>query len=259
MKRLISSVSLVLALLLSSGLCSTASAQRAYRHVPSHHYSHHSRTDNILRGLDAVETAAQYAMIGSMLAKIDDYTGIRVGYNSATLRVSDFDAVKDPIHGVNLGIVFGWYLGHSCVAIEPGFYYSMKGGKLREYMTTGHHSGYDAYDTKLTMHSFEIPLNFKAHLHVAPGTWLQPFAGPFISFGFAGTATFDGEKYDTFDDGVLEDFDAGLRFGSGLQLGRIYFEAAYDLGLLNLCDRYTFDHSEALRSRTWSFSIGYNF
>lgn len=250
-------IRLTLMLLLMAGFGASAVAQ--YRHSGHYHTSYRpSRTHRILETLDAVEHVADYAMMGAMLSRIDDYTGIRIGYNSASLHASGFDDTPaDDIPAFNLGIVFGWYLGHSNFSLEPGVFYSMKGGHLNEYLTAG---GRDFSSTKYTMHSFEVPLVVKAHLPLGPGASLQPFAGAFMSFGFAGTTTANnGEKYDTFDDRILEDFDAGFRLGSGLSVGNLYFEAAYDLGLLNLCEPYSFDRREALRSRTWSFNIGLNF
>lgn len=261
MKKIFMRTALIL-MLLSICFGQEAMAQRHHYSRPARSYHHHSTTGNVLRGLEAAETVYEYAMLGTFLNHIDDYTGLRLGYNSASLRASGFDdATTDPISGLNLGIVFGWYLGHSPLSIEPGLYYSMKGGKLREHeLAVGGSHHYDIYDTKFTMHSFELPVVIKAHLPLAPATLLQPFAGAFMSFGFAGTTTYsDGEKYDTFDDGILEDFDAGLRFGAGLAVDHFYLEAAYDLGLINLCDSYVWGSHPQLRSNTWSFSIGFNF
>lgn len=257
MKKIISHLTLML--LLMAATCSTAMAQRYHR--PYSYRSHSSSYGRAMRGLHAVETAADYVMLGSMLNGIDDYTGLRLGFNSASLRASGFDdATTDNIPAVNLGIVFGWYLGRqSALSIEPGFFYSMKGGKLSEHIgQSGSHGSFST--TKFTTHSFELPVVLKAHLPIAPAVNIEPFAGAFMAFGFGGTTTLpDGEKYDTYDDRYLEDFDAGFRLGVGLSAGNAYFEAAYDLGLVNLCDRYEFDRHEALRSSTWSFNIGINF
>ena len=253
MKKIFSPMAL--AILFLASLAAPAVAQHYRPH--SHHYYHRSNYSRAMRGLDAIETAADYALLGTMLSKIDDYSGLRFGYNSASLKCSDA-ASTDNIPAFNAGIVFGWYLGRSPFSIEPGLFYAMKGGKVYESNGLDRLVGRDM--TKYTMHSFETPVVLKAHLPMAPHVSLQPFAGAFMSFGFAGTTTYsDGDKYDTFDDNVLDDFDAGFRFGSGLAIGNAYFEAAYDLGLVNLCNTYTFGYNPSLRSRTWSFNIGFNF
>lgn len=246
----------VFMLLLAACCCTSAMAQRHIR--PHSHHSHYSRSNSFLDGLEAVETIADYAILGTMLHGLDDYTGIRFGLNSASLRTSGFEATEDNITGCNLGFVFGWYLGHSPIVFEPGIYYSMKGGKIREYAEVGSHD-FTLLDTKITTHQFEIPLVFKCVIPVAPQVTLEPLAGPFLSFGFAGTTTDNYQKVDTYDDGVLEDFDAGLRLGAGLALGHLYLETAYDLGLVNLCHNYAWDRHDALRSRTWTFNVGFNF
>lgn len=255
MKKLLSRFAALL--LLAIVVCPSAMGQYRYR-PHSHHY--HSRSGRVLRALDAAETVADYAILGTMLHNISDYTGFRIGYNSASLRASGFDGdiSTEAIPALNLGFVFGWDLGHTGLMLEPGFYYSMKGGKLNGY--SGHNL---RIEEKYTMHSFEIPLVLKYDVFLSPHAALQPFAGAFMSFGFAGTTTFDTPtieaEYDTFDDHILEDLDAGLRFGIGLSVDNLYLEAAYDLGLTDLCDSYEFSRREDLRSSTWSFSIGVNF
>lgn len=242
---------LILTLLIAFGMNDTALAQQS--HGNPRGSSHYSRTGNVLRGLETVERMAEYAMLGNRLSKLDDYTGIRLGYNSASLRAAGFiDAYSESIPGANVGIVFGWFLGKSPVSIEPGVFYSMKGGKLCERALNS--------DTKYTMHSFEVPVVFKLNQPISSQAMLQPFVGGFMSFGFAGTTTVPGEnKYDTFDNGVFEDLDAGLRFGLGITAKPLYFEVAYDLGLLNLCDRGWFADVASMKTRTWSFDIGFNF
>lgn len=234
-------------LLLALIVCPSAMAQ--YRHRP--HSYHYSRSGRVLRSLDAVETVADYAILGSFLNGIDDYTGFRIGYNAASLRADGFDnnSTTEAISGLNLGFVFGWYLGHTPLAIEPGIFYSMKGGKML--------SG--KVEDKYTMHSFELPVVFKYNIYVGPNVAIQPFAGGFLSFAFAGTTSFDGDEFDTLDDHILEDTDAGLRFGIGLSADRLYLEAAYDLGLVDLCHPYEFNRREDLRSNTLSVSVGVNF
>lgn len=252
MKKIITRLTLLL--LLAAVICPEVSAQRYY------HPGYHSRTGRVMRGLGAVETAYDYAMMGRYLNGISDYTGVRIGYNSASLRASGFDYTVDAesVPGLDVGIVFGWYLGRSPMSIEPGLFYAKKGGKLQELIPVGSLVNVSAQQS-YSMHTFELPLVFKYHAPIAPNASLQPFAGAFMAFGFAGTYKDGRSEYDIYDDRVLEDFDAGLRFGVGLSAGHVYLEAAYDLGLCDLCDGSTFPRKNDIRSRTWSFNIGYNF
>lgn len=264
MKKTITRLVLLCALL---GMCfsGTVMAQRYHsRPVPRHSY----RGDGFLRALDGAERVGRAALFGAFLHGLDDYTGIRVGYNAASLRTdmghNNFNS--DFTSGVNVGFVFGWHLGRSPLIIEPGIYYSMKGGKLSGKFNDG-----TRYTNDISMHSVEIPVVLKAQLPLSPDNYvnLQPFFGGFLSFGFAGTTKYDDqlygrEKYDTYGDNLFCTTDAGLRMGAGLLVGNVYVEMAYDLGLVNLpnsgYDLMGFDdYSDTMRSNTLSFSVGFNF
>ncbi len=236
---------------------------------PRRHHRSNYRSDGFSRGMRDVHTVASTAMLGYSIAQLDDYTGIRLGYNAASLRASDFgeDVSSDFQSGVSIGVVFGWYLGKTPVIIEPGLYYSYKGGKL-----DGFEHQYD-YRTRLksNMHMFEIPLVFKyeVQFHNA-GVCLHPFFGGFLSFGIGGKTKAveggQGDSWDTFSDGEgqLGRTDAGLRMGCGLGVDHFFLELAYDCGLVNLAsDRYNYfgfdSFDSAIRSNTLSFSLGFNF
>ena len=261
MKKTITRLVLLCALL-GLSFSGTVMAQRYHsRPVPRHSY----RGDGFLRALDGAERVGRAALFGAFLHGLDDYTGIRVGYNAASLRTdlkySNVNSEFAP--GVNVGFVFGWHLGHSPMIIEPGIYYSMKGGKLKGRFNDGAY-----YNTDISMHSVEIPLVLKAQLPLSPDNYinLQPFFGGFLSFGFAGTTKYDrvNYKYDTYEDDLFCTTDAGLRMGVGLNVGQAYLEFAYDLGLVNLPNSgYGLmkfdDYSDSMRSNTLSFSVGFNF
>lgn len=274
MKKIITRM-VLLCTLLGLSFSNVAMAQRYHsRPVPRHHY----HGDGFLRALDGAERVGRVALFGAFLHGLDDYTGIRVGYNAASLRtdlkLSDVNSEFNP--GVNIGVVFGWHLGHSPMIIEPGIYYSMKGGELKGRFTDGAY-----YNTDISMHSVEIPLVLKAQLPLSPDNYvnLQPFFGGFLSFGFAGTTKYEenfdridshgypiynSEKYETYGDDLFCTTDAGLRMGVGLNVGQAYLEFAYDLGLVNLPNsRYGLmdfdDYSDSMRSNTLSFSVGFNF
>ena len=237
---------------------------------PGHrHHRQGYRSDGFSRGIHDVHAVANTAMLGYSIASLDDYTGIRVGYNAASLRASDFsdDISSDFQSGACIGVVFGWYLGKTPVIIEPGLYYSFKGGKL-----DGYERDWDMRTRlKTNMHMFEIPLVFKYEVqyHNA-GVCLHPFFGGFLSFGIGGkTKALEGgysDSWDTFSDGEgqLGRTDAGLRMGCGLGVDHFFLEFAYDCGLVNLAsDQYNYfgysNYDSAVRSNTISFSLGFNF
>lgn len=221
----------------------------------------------LVGGLRAVESVAGAAMLGSSIHSLDDYTGIRFGYNAASLRA---DLPSDPdcefISGLNVGIVFGWYLGSSHFIFEPGLMYSMKGGQLSNYAL-----GYKE-KVKTTMHTFEIPLVFKYEVafHNA-GCCLHPFFGGFVAFGLGGKSKYSDEatsyreSWSTFGDGddQLGRTDAGLRMGCGLGVDNFFVELSYDLGLVDLASDTNYFGSngfdDGVYSNTVGISLGFNF
>jgi len=203
-------------------------------------------------------------------SRLADYTGIRVGCNAASLSCSGFsgyDLDRECNAGFAAGIVFGWYLGHTPFIIEPGLYYSMKGGTVKG----SYHSKDDRYSfsSDATMHTFEIPLvlKYEIQFHNA-GICLHPFFGGFVSWGCGGTTKqqTDGysDSFDTFGDKGLNRTDAGLRTGIGMGIDHFFVEMAYDCGLVNLADNYTFNNPELgynnkVNTNTLTFSVGFNF
>lgn len=276
MKKLLLRLTL-LCVLFSMSLSDTVMAQRHYSR-PYHRQNYRGRGDGFYRSLRTAEAIGETAMFGAFLHQLDDYTGIRVGYNAASLRtdLKYGNVTSEFTSGISVGVVFGWQLGHTPLIIEPGLYYSMKGGKLNgKYDAHALNSYLDhgntlSYINNVTMHNFEIPLVLKCDLPLTPDHYvkLQPFFGGFLSFGFGGKTKYEDaigrDVYSTFGDDLFGSTDAGLRMGLGLAAGMFYLEAAYDLGLVNLPEnKYNLmgfdDFSDSMKSNTISFSFGVNF
>lgn len=264
MKNLLSRLTL-LTLLVCMSIPATLDAQ--YRHGRPQTRRNYNSGDDFYRAVRTAEAVGHAAMFGAFLHHLDDYTGFRLGYNAASLRTDlrYSNPTSDFTSGINVGFVFGWNIKKSPVIIEPGVYYSMKGGKI-----SGTNSNVGQYTNDITMHSIEIPLVVKYEIPLTQDHYvnLQPFFGGFLSFGFAGENKYeDGYGRDTFKT-YGENFfcttDAGLRMGAGLSAGHFYFEIAYDLGLVNLPERnYGLmdfdDFSDSMRSNTLSINVGVNF
>lgn len=268
MKKLLSR--LVVFMLLAC-MCIPASVEAQHRHGRPQTQRRHNSGDGFYRAVRNAEAVGRTAMFGALLHQLDDYTGFRIGYNSASLRTDlcYSSPTSEFTSGFNAGFVFGWNVKKSPVIIEPGIYYSMKGGKINGYFDDGYR-----FTNDVTMHSIEIPLVVKFHIPLTQDRYvnLQPFVGGFVSFGFAGETKYKEESkkdvykdvYKTYGDKLFCTTDAGLRMGAGLAAGRFYFEVAYDLGLVNLPENgyglMDFDnYSDSMRSNTVSFNIGVNF
>jgi len=203
-----------------------------------------------MRGVYTAHAIGQAAQMGYALHTLDDYTGLRLGYNSASLHFSDSGYDLDPTSGVNLGFVFGWYLGNSPFILEPGVLYSKKGGKFSGMDSYGH------FSQKVNMHMLEFPCVVKFDLTGPSGiVHLQPFAGAYMAFGMGGQIKDSADGYwDTFDS--YDNFDAGFRYGCGLSLANLYLEVAYDYGLTNM---EASSHYGETNTKTVSFNLGINF
>lgn len=251
----------IVAVVLIAALCTTSFAQPRRGGA-----RHHDGWENFDRSLRTVNNVASTAMLFAGIAQFDSYTGIRFGYNAASLRCTGGleDYVEgDIMSGINLGVVFGWNLGNSNFILEPGVYYSMKGGKLTP---TSMLSGYDYSASKTRMHELEIPLVLKYNINLSDDLNLQPFAGGFMAFGLGGKVKYEGtgNEYDTFGDDGFRNFDAGLRFGVGMSVDHFYVELGYDLGLVSQAadnyEDYGYDSfNEDIYTGNLNISMGFNF
>lgn len=220
--------------------------------------------DTFNRTLGTVHNVASTGALLAGVAHFDNYTSIRIGANAASLRLGGelSDVVETSnTGGLNLGVAFGWYLGHSPIILEPGVFLSMKGGKLSP---EGNWGG-DYTSAKYRMTMLEFPVVFKYEIG-AGAVNVQPFLGGFMAVGIGGSTKFKGlsETFDTFGDEGFKSFDAGLRLGVGVNMQPLYFEIAADLGFVNLPARdfndYDFDDwDESIKSNCVSFSVGFNF
>lgn len=206
------------------------------------------------------------------LDSYENYYGFRIGYNAASLRFSESDAI-DPssISAMNFGYVAGYGLGDTDLIFEPGVYYTIKGGKTKSKAKVR---------TQVFMHDIEVPfvLKYNIELPSATGFALQPFFGGFLNMGMSGKTkvefgnamTLDRQKVKTFTSKRFHRLDAGLRMGCGMAIDFFYIEAAYDLGLVDLGRNtdtfqslfpgaYDGGWDDKIRTGCMSINVGVNF
>lgn len=278
-----------LLMLIAISFGTIASAQYG-RRGGYHHHHHYSGGYGAHHALHDVAMVADGAMTAYALSHAADYTGVRIGINAASMRTPDLHGLDHDFHaGLNIGLVFGWYLGNSPIIFEPGIFYNMKGGTIKGQGVMELSEGFDYWEepsynkTSITMHTFEIPMVFKyeVQFHNA-GLCLQPFVGGFLSFGAGGRTKYYEEQYDgphsvdgdmdTFSRESLGRTDAGLRYGCGIGIGQFYAEVSWDLGLVNLDDDFGYQnyfissdrqhnrpYDDGIYSNNISFSVGFNF
>lgn len=208
--------------------------------------------------------------------------GVRAGVNINSLRYSgnsesDYNDLKSRA-GFHVGAVMDWNVAGDFY-IQPGLFFTTRGAK-GEWSESDADYSYK-YTEKLNMSYLQIPVVASYRFPVSDAVKIDVNVGPYISFGLGGklkieeTVTYDGEtdrstdKYDIFGKssdgkkkGDFKRFDAGLRFGAGVNIHHFYVGVSYDLGLTNLAhtgDDYRWSSKDKFKNGAFNISVGYNF
>lgn len=178
---------------------------------------------------------------------VDTYCGFRIG-PAITHVTSDGKLADNSKTGLNVGFVYGVGLTrHSPLYLETGITYVEKGGKST---LLGQEMSYNlAY--------LQLPFVVKYSYDTDVDINIQPFFGGYFGCGVGGRTKNYATRVatDSFADEKFCRFDAGLRFGIGLEYDMLYVELAYDLGLANISD----DSFDAARNRALMLNVGINF
>jgi hypothetical protein len=159
------------------------------------------------------------------------------------------------------------------VTIEPGLFYSVKGGKYDAATTIS--DGTTTYSAstsaKLTLNYLELPVNVLYNIPVAGSGHLFVGGGPYAAYGLSGKMKYSasasgggnsqsqaGEQNVSFGSGADQykaldfgiNFKGGYRFSNGLQLS-----VGYGLGLANLSN----DNQSSVKNNVFRASLGYFF
>jgi hypothetical protein len=94
--------------------------------------------------------------------------------------------------------------------------------------------------------SFKFPINESVSIRVNGGVYLAS--------GLFGSMEIDGEDEEVFD--YFNYFDAGIKFGGGVELHSFYLGVTYDNGLANISN---FRDIKTAKNRTLGFTLGYIF
>ena len=131
-------------------------------------------------------------------------------------------------------------------SLQPSLFFSTKGTK---YSETGF---------KITVNQMylELPVNMQARVHIEGDTNLLFSAGPYIAYGIGGkiSSNISSNDADTFGNGGLDEFDAGVGFGVGLEFSKILVGLDGQLGLTKLNDV-----EGAAKNINFSVTLGYKF
>lgn len=169
---------------------------------------------------------------GNIKAQLIDmeYPGFHMGLRGgATLStVTGNDSYAFPYGGIGMDFKVTPSLP---IYIETGLYYMNKGYTA----TTGRKGDIDEDN-----HSVLLPLLASYHFYITDKMSVQPFVGPFVSYGFG-----------------LEDVDYGVRVGCGWNFRRLYLNFGYDFGLRNI-EYGSGRYFETGKSGTFFATVGFN-
>lgn len=161
-------------------------------------------------------TLSTYAQFESNRETKRFHMGLRAGLSSNTY-TGDVENV-DPLVYFTGGLAFDVQIAPVPVFIGFGLNY-LNEGVSEKYR--GHTENYNAS-------AIHFPLVVGYHFNVSPNFFISPYVGGFSSYCVENMDDNDG-----WDDNR---FNYGLRFGLGLNFGRLTFDVAYDLGLKNIYD-----------------------
>lgn len=212
----------------------------------------------------AIPTFAQFG--GSRKTKdrfnhsnVEQYYGLRLGYNLATINSSDATIDMNSYGGFAFGAVYGLQLANSTpLWLEAGLFYSEKGGKDDNMMTKVTDNGtMQDVSQKVTtrLMYLQAPIVVKYAFDVADDFYVQPFLGGYLALGVGGKTKYytSRETFDSFD--KFNRLDGGLRIGCGAEYQMIYAEMGFDFGIANISD----DDFSSARNQSFFINVGVNF
>lgn len=213
--------------------------------------------------------------------------GVRAGLNVANAG-GDFKDNKNYGEDMDFKSKVGFHVGviadielSKSFYLQPGLYFSTKGLKAEDKDNDADYSEKLNYN----LNYLELPILASYRFNISDNVKWQINAGPYFALGVGGkmktTVTDEGEKMEYKSDafgtekeddeeikGGLKRFDAGLSFGTGISISKIYIGVKYDLGLANIADKksemwggFGEDGNKALkvRNRNFAVSVGYTF
>ncbi|MBO7441068.1 MAG: PorT family protein [Bacteroidales bacterium] len=172
--------------------------------------------------------------------------GGRIGLDLANFTGDWKDGYKTSA-GLHLGLVYNFELADA-ISLQPGAFYVQRNYK-------------DDFDNKIHSHYIEVPIVAKYNLEVADGITIDPHAGPYFAFGFAGKNKDTDQKVfkKRSKDGMgVSNFDMGIQVGAGATFSDvIYVGLDYEFGFRDNADYFNplVDPNKKLHARNGMFMI----
>lgn len=179
---------------------------------------------------------------------------------------SDYEGNFKNRVGFHLGVILDWGLCERFY-IQPGLFFTTRGAKIE-----GSEEGV-GLEMKIHTSYLQLPILASYRIPLTDYIQWQINAGPYLAYGLGGKTklavgpnSMEGDSFGSLDKkdteevrGGLKRFDAGLSFGTGISIRKMYFGLSYDLGLANIADKAQWGSDYKIRNRNCAVTVGYNF
>lgn len=179
-----------------------------------------------------------------------------VGLNITTMKTSSNSTSSESksLTGLKAG-AFVELQFNKVVSLEPGIFYSRKGGEYQLFGAT----------TTTTLDYVEVPVNLKFSLPLGIGGRPFVYAGPYFAYGVSGERTVSSSLGSLSSDvnfgsgsAQTNPLDIGAQVGIGYQLPVIglYARAQYGMGFTNLSNA---SNTTTTNNSNFAVSVGWQF
>ncbi len=189
---------------------------------------------------------ALFAMIANASAQDRFNFGIKAGFTSTKIKLTNVPSGSDLKNEANNGFLVGAYGNIRLIgglSFQPELYYAKKSSKL-SYLNDNDMPE----STKNTFYTWDIPLLAKLQIIDLSVVKIYGVAGPVASF-IAKTET-DVPEWDEF-----KNTNWTFQAGGGVELGRLSADVRYEWGLTDISDLKDFNLGQ--KTDVLTFSLGY--
>ncbi len=212
-------------------------------------------------------------VIGTAKAQLS-YFG-RAGMNLSSVTVLDEQGAEEKGFSNRIGFQIGGGVDYSLndnMGVEISALYAQRGTTYAISETDAGTGMVIDFDTKMTFHYIDIPINFRYSVEMGDGK-LNILAGPKFGLGLSGkwtgtskvsflgqnmTSNIDEDlSFGSSDTNDLKTLDLGVGLGVGYEISNFHFVASYHYGFTNHDNSAT--GKESMKQNMISFTVGYRF
>lgn len=188
---------------------------------------------------------------------VSNFGGDGLQLKGGSLKYDDNNLLVGFKAGLTADYAFSEYF-----SFVTGLEYVMKGAKME---TKG--SSSSAY-VKLNPGYIQLPAHLAFKVPFTDEIKFVVHGGGFAAYGVTGkvktggtlgSSSLDFELGDMFgDNGLVNNFDAGVGIGIGVELGKLSFDLGYDLGLMDISKSKNTDNS-SIKTQSAALTVGIRF